>query len=189
MKKKYKLGLIVVLVFLVIALVAVVLIKKNQAKSTIAPEACDSAGATTCKVDLKDASTPQTTKTTVGSFSEKQKITSNLYKNDKYKFEITFNDTWQNAQIKENPAAGSSLASYEFQLPTNDKNFADGYASALVIAIYPKDSYTPTSSLEMKLAENTQYIVSYRAWQQAPIDARVSEKEVANTAATFKFTN
>ena len=182
--KKFKLASIIILVFVVIAIVALVLIKKEKKK--VAP-ACDTAGATTCKIDLKDASTIEATKTTIGSFGDKAKITQNIYQNDKFKFKITFTDIWKDAQVKETIPGTNSLGVIEFQLPTTDKGFENSLATALKITLYDKNNYTPSSSLEMKLAEDTNYIVTYQTWERAPLDATITEKEAADTAATFEF--
>ncbi len=185
--KKFKIGLVVIIVFAILAVVTLVLVKKYRVEPK-KTEQCETGEATTCKIDLKDAATIEATKTTVGSFGDKEKIKNNIYSNEKLKFKISFPQNWSSALVKETIPSGNSEGMIEFQLPTSDTVY-NGYISALVITFYKKASYNPTNSLEMKLAENTEYVVSYRAWEQPPSDSPITEKEIATIASSFEFMN
>jgi hypothetical protein len=182
--KKYKIGIIVVAIFIIVGLVALLVLKRTKKK--VEPN-CETGQSTTCKIDLKDAATVEKTKTTVGSFGEKAKLNQNVYQNDKFKFKVTFSDVWSTAQVKETIPGVGSEGVIKFQLPTTDKGFDNSLATALKLIIYKKNAYTPSSPLETKLVENTDYIVTYQAWERAPLDAKLTEKEIANVAATFEF--
>lgn len=186
--KKFKVGLIIIVALLIAVIATLFILNRYKKDEPKAEPVCETGEATTCKVDLQDASTVEATKTTVGSFGDKDKISNNIYQNDKFKFQITFSDFWNDAQVKETIPGTNSEGQIEFQVPTTDKAY-QGYAPALTITLYKKDAYNPSSPFEMKLTENTNYIVTYRTWDQPPTDATITEKEVANTATRFKFIN
>ncbi|MFH1855443.1 MAG: hypothetical protein ABH810_03525 [bacterium] len=189
MKRKSKIGIVIIIVFALAGAAAFYLIKKENKK--VEPD-CETGESTICEVDLKGGSEPTTTKTTVGSFDDRVKKNSSLYKNDKFSFEMTFGSIWNGSKVRETVPSEPAEGKIEFFLPTKDKVFKDGLAPAITLRIFNKSDYKESNneSFEMQLADNGKYVVVYKIWEGTPSDlVQFTEKELSSTAATFKFLN
>lgn len=197
MKRKYKVGLIVVLVFVVIGLAALYLIKKhkNQTNPTgpsASSTACSSSNSTTCKVDLASVTTAETTKTQIGSFGTPQAIQNNVYKNNTLGFQLTFSSVWQNAKVTETTPDAPAEGRVEFQIPTTDKAYSSGLATPLTIYVY-KTANVPSSQsspLLTKITASGDLVYTYVPWSSQPSDlGQFTEKEIGQVASTLKVLN
>jgi len=184
--KKFKVGAIVILIFLIIALGALyILSKKND------NENCDKQSET-CKVDLSTITTPIATETQVGSFGSPQKINQNIYKNEKLGFQLTFDSIWQDAKVTETIPSANAEGKIEFQLKTSDPSFKTGYATALTIYVYKTENNPDPADEPMltKITDNGTYVYQYVGWQKVPSDlGQITEKEISRIASSLKVTN
>jgi len=188
MAKKYKIGLIIILVFLIVGLGALYYINENNQQAPIKNSDCDTSTNDTCKVDLKSATTVQTTKTQVGSFGKPQKIDQNVYSSDKLGFQLTFTPVWSEAKVVETIPASPADGKVEFKLSTKDGKYPDGLASALTIYVYKVGSAPKDNPLLTKITDNGKLEYYYTIWEQTPSDlGQFPEKEIAKTASTLKL--
>ena len=193
MGKKYKIGLIIILVFLIVGVGAIYLIKrnKNQVSSTNSSD-CEDQNATTCKVELPAATTATTTQTQIGSFGTPESVVENIYKNDTLKFELTFSSVWKGAKITETIPAGAADGKVEFQLSTSDEAYPGGLATPLTIYVY-KSENVPTgtdSPVLNKITTNGNLVYGYVSWPSTPSDlGQFTEKEIGQIISTLKIIN
>jgi hypothetical protein len=186
MRKKNKVALIIILIAVVAGATSWALIKKNNAK----PD-CDTTDPANlngeCKVDLSSiqsatststAQNPTPTSTTAANFSD-------LYHNAQYGFDLTFNSAWKGYTVSRK-SEDKAEAVYDIGIPTKDSNITNGIAVPLTVKIFNKADYQANSTLT-KITENATYVFVYSIWEQAPSDAAVTEKDIANVISTFKL--
>jgi hypothetical protein len=186
MKKKYLIGLIIIIIFAITGAVAFYYLKKQN--QPVKNSDCDTSTSGTCTVDFKSATTVQTTKTQIGSFGNAQKIKQNIYSSDKLGFQMTFTDIWKDAKVVETIPAAQAEGKVEFKLPTKDALYQDGLATAMTIYVYKKGSAPTDNPLLSKITENATSEYYYLPWDKIPTDlGQFTEKEIAREASTLKL--
>jgi hypothetical protein len=186
--KKYKIGLIIIVVFLVIGLASFAYLKTKQVPSEeLKNSDCDTSTSQTCSVDLKSATTIQTTKTTVGSFGDTQKIDQNIYSSQKLKFKLDFTPIWAEAKVVETIPFETAVGKVEFKLPTTDSSFPDKLAPALTIYVYKVGEGPKDNTMLNKITQSDVYEYYFTSWQLEPSDlGMITEKEIARVANTLE---
>lgn len=186
MRKKTRLAFIVIVIAVVAGSLSWVLIKKNKTK-----EDCntDTSGSGECKVDLgkvsPDSKSSSSSATAALSVSPTATKSSYLYRNEQYKFELTFNAAWDGYSVKERSEQGAQ-AIYDFLVATKDKNYANSLATPLTVKIYLKDNY-PANTNSTKIKEDDKYVYAYSIWEQNPSDTAITEKDISKVISTFKL--
>jgi hypothetical protein len=190
MSKKYKVGLTVIIIFALLGISSYIYLKtKTDGKpKEIKNSDCDTSNSQTCQVDLKSATTVDSTKTKVGSFGDTVKIDQNIYLSQKLKFKLTFTPIWANAKVVETIPSDSAEGKVEFKLPTTDQQFKDKTATPLTIYVYKAGSAPKNNNLLNKISGNSQDEYYFSSWEQAPADlGAITEKEIARIAGTLEI--
>lgn len=190
MSKKYKVGLAVIIIFALLGISSYIYLKTRlvEKPKEIKNSDCDTSNSQTCQIDLKSATTVETTKTTVGSFGDTQKIDQNIYLSQKLKFKLTFTPIWADAKVIETIPFDSAEGKVEFKLPTTDKQFSDKTATALTIFVYKTGSAPEGNNLLNKISSDAQNEYYFSSWEQAPSDlGAITEKEIARIAGTLEI--
>ena len=185
MKKKMKVGGVVIALAIITITVAAYLAYKEKNKA-VGPENCD-----TCRLDdnltsevkeNKNKETPTTAQTP----------TDLNYSNSDYGFEIKLTEVWRDSVIEEEDASGA-IKKIVFYFKTKDKRFesSDYLASALSFYIYEKSKWEqadPSSRSSTEITSNDKYVFSYSVWESPPQDLEhITEKELADVIGTFKL--
>lgn len=184
MGKKYKLGLYIVVVAVIVIAVGAYLVKREKNKEI---EECD-----TCRLNSNIENKIPTPKTQ--SPTSTQTPTEPKYKNDDYGFEIDLTSVWQDSQIEEEDATGA-IKKIVFYFKTQDKAFSnsDYKAPALSIYIYNKENWEkmdPNTRSSNEITKSEKYAFSYSIWETTPQDLEnITEKELADVIKTFKLTD
>ena len=183
MKRKYYIALFFILLALSAGIISYALIKKGQSKQ------CGDRQGSQCSVDLTKSVTPLSAVSPVDATSATPQANPYVYKNDQFGFEISLNSAWMGYTVKPTIPDGKAEATFEFQLPTKDKNIASGLAVPLTVKVYSKENFNELSKniMLVRLAETTKYVYTYSTWNDSPSDLEtITEKDISNVAASFK---
>lgn len=187
MRKKNKIALIIILIAMIAGATSWVLIKKNQSKQDCNNPNSTGSSNGECKVDLGSIQSATSTSTAQNPTptSSTTVSSSDLYRNAQYGFEITFNSAWKGYTVSQKSEDKAEVV-YDIGIPTKDSNIANGIAVPLTVKIFNKADYQASPTLT-KITENDKYVFAYSIWEQAPSDAAVTEKDIANVISTFKL--
>lgn len=119
------------------------------------------------------------------------------YKNDKYGFTLTFNNSWKEYKSEQDiENYNDSGIHYRFYLPTTDTSYKtdkSNYASPFVISIYKLadwDAMDKEEAAKFTLIEKSdKYAFVYSTWDQAPTDLKdkITDSEIKSVMETFKL--
>jgi len=115
-----------------------------------------------------------------------------IYKNSVYKFEVTFNDAWQNCLVeKKLDYGGLAEGAYEVKLPVVIPDIP------LSFYIYKTDKWneeinqesSPESPLKpAEITRNANYVYAYQMWSSTPpTPGAIRDKDITEALKTFKL--
>lgn len=125
------------------------------------------------------------TEATTSDNDEATTASWNIYRNDAYKFQLTFPDSWKGYTVVKEKTASGTQASFTVYVPTEDEKWGSDKANMFLLGIYTRDQWATAQSTEgpkQSLVGTTgNYIVGYSHAQDAPIDVTK-----ANLASSIK---
>jgi len=188
MKKKYKIGLAIILLAVIAGSTAIILIKKNKAKQDCSNSDSTSSSNGECKVDLSSISAEASAASSAGLVSQAASATVQpyLYTNDKYGFRMQLDANWSGYRVGTVLEESGAVDVYAFEIPTKDTNYQSGMVNIMTIYVYNKSGQAQSGSTT-KIIENSKYTFAYTIWNQAPSDAKLTDKDIANVIASFKL--
>lgn len=143
--------------------------------------------------DLKKTQTITTTSTTTTTTDW------HTYKNTDYGFQLTFGDKWTGYTVEKTTPSGTELASYAFELPSNDGNFISQTKTsypAFNINVYNTTDFQaidrshPTPTLPTAISSHNGKTFAYVMSTQWPSDWKLTggaNGDVQVVTSTLKF--
>lgn len=118
-----------------------------------------------------------------------------IYRNEKYGFELTLNNMWEDYKTT---TEFDSLPQYgdvriKFYLLTKDSSYKSnltGYAVVFAIVVMDKESWShiPEGPRAIYLGEKGKYVFAYdNGYENVPIDLDLQQSQVDQILSTFKF--
>lgn len=187
MKRKIKIGVIIIVLAVAIIAVATYLIGREQEE----PPAVDECQ--TCRLDSNLVSEVANKEAKEKTPAPTQVTSSLKYVNTDYGFKIDLTEVWKDSIVEEEEAEGA-IKKIVFYFKTADKRFEefDYLAPALSIYIYDKqkwESMDPDTRSSTEIASNDKYCFSYSIWDSPPQDLEyITEKELVDVLETFELT-
>jgi len=183
MQTKHKVALVVLLVAAVVAALMVYLIKKRSASERYAE-----------RTESQSEAVPEEASgTAVPSVlpSKSSEESWQVYKNEKYGFEITFSEVWKRYEVNAAPVKSEGVEDeYVVTLPIRGDSEAEAGDTPLILYVYKMevwDSLSKDSLRSTEIARNSDYVFAYSTWE-APAEGyeTITEKEIADVMGTFK---
>lgn len=180
-KSKIKLGVGVLVFFLCVAIVCLVLIRKQRSQDG----KTDPQTATVTQTATQAVSETVSAKAGVSSTAAKsQTAAEGLYTNSGYGFSLAFTSEWDGYTV----AAGEKknitgfVGSAEFKLPN---------ITETPLTIYVFDKQSDESVLSQvhatKISTGDKYLYGYSTWEGSPSSVQITDKSIANLITTFKL--
>jgi len=182
MQTKHKVALVVLLVAVAVAILMVCLIKRDVSKRY-------------AEQGLQSKAVPEkASETAVPSVLPSKSSEENwqVYKNEKYGFEITFSEVWKGYEVNTAPAKSEGVEDeYIVTLPAKADSEAEMGETPLILYVYKIevwDNLSKDSLRSTEIARNSDYVFAYSTWE-APAEGyeTITEKEIADVIKTFKL--
>ena len=120
------------------------------------------------------------------------------YKNEKYGFELIFNDLWEGYLVERDDSVEDEFSGvhYRVYIPTNSSKWSGskkGYADPLVISVYKLADWEKLQKEEapkdILIDKNEKYAFGYSTWQDTPEDLvdTITIVEIKKIIDTFNF--
>jgi hypothetical protein len=117
------------------------------------------------------------------------------YKNEKYKFQLTFSDKWKGYTVQGSPGEGGMFTdSYIVMFPTSDSSYVSANnnpATVFVLPVYTEEQWNSKTDQEgpkaTLISKKDGFVFAYNLASQWPADWQIQKTDVQELVKTFKF--